>query len=257
VWRRAASALAGGDLGALWWAALALLVACGTLFPIFGTYSHLQLRSTWNQTAAAHIPTGLDGSAFMRVLYPDDAAAIDWINAHVQGTPVLLTSGRGGYRNFAAKVTMFTGLPTITSWGWEDAQERYSGQARPQSMFPSQWVNQFDSGRVTWSGGRWTTNLPTVPGPPQGSRADDVETIYNTHDPAQALALLREYHVTYVYVGTAERGDPNSDETTNPGLVYKPGFDPAGLAKFDRLAAVGKLRVVYRTRGVTIYQVLA
>jgi len=247
----------------LWWAALAALVAGGALFPIFGTYTHLQLRSSWSQTAEAKIPTGLDGAAFVRALYPGDAAAIDWINGHITGMPVLLTSDRGDYRDFATKVTMLTELPNVISWAWEDQQERYSGQARPAKDFPPVWVNQFDSGRVTWTGGtggRWVTNLPRTAGAAVGDRSADVETIYNTPDPSQALALLRQYHVSYIYVGIAERGDHGDPlYYTEEVLVQghpRLGFDPAGLAKFDRMAAAGQLRVVYRRLGVTIYEVV-
>ncbi len=248
-------------LGGLWWATLALLVAGGALFPTVGISNHLQLRSSWGQTAAAasKIPTGLDGAAFVRVLYPGDYAAIQWINGNIHGMPVLLISDRGWYENFATKVTMFTGLPTITAWFFEDNQERYAGQARPASKFPPNWINDFDSGRVTWSHGQWVTNLPQPNAPAAGARTDDVETIYNTPDPAAALPLLHQYHVGYIYVGTAERGDPNSDEantTAHPQYGGKVGFDPAGLAKFDRMASARQLRVVYNRLGVTIYQVL-
>jgi len=244
----------------LWWAALAALVAGGALFPIFGTYTHLQLRSSWSQTAEAKIPTGLDGAAFVRALYPGDAAAINWINGHITGMPVLLTSDRGDYRDFATKVTMLTGLPNVIIWPGEDGQERYSGQGRPAKDFPPMWVNQFDSGRVTWTGGtggRWVTNLPRTAGAATGDRSADVETIYNTPDPAQAQVLLRQYHVSYIYVGIAERGDPNSYGEEVGQLHYpRVGFDPAGLAKFDRMVSAGQLQVAYRKLGVTIYKVV-
>jgi len=257
---RPAAAL-GGSWGwrGLWWAALAALVAGGALFPIFGTYAHLQLRGSWSQTAAAKIPTGLDGAAFVRALYPGDAAAIDWINGHITGMPVLLTSDRGDYRDFATKVTMLTGLPAVTAWDWEDKQERYSGQGRPAKNVPSVWVNQFESGRVTWNGKNWVTNLPRTPETAAGTRSADVEEMYNTPDPAQALTLLHEYHVGYIYVGIAERGDPNfaAWEVSPQGQGHsRAGFDPAGLAKFDRMAVAGQLRVVYRRLGVTIYKVV-
>ncbi len=256
---RLPAANGGGGWRPLWWAALAALVAGGALFPIFGTYTHLQLRSRWSQTAEAKIPTGLDGAAFVRVLYRGDAAAINWINGHITGMPVLLTSDRGDYRDFATKVTMLTGLPTIVSWPGEDGQERYSGQARPAKDFPPVWVNQFDSGRVTWTGGksgRWVTNLPRTSQPATGNRSADVETIDNTPDPSQALALLRQYHVSYIYVGIAERGDPNSDEAQQAADNNKVGFNPAGLAKFDRMVSAGQLQVAYRKLGVTIYKVV-
>ncbi len=237
-------------IGGLWWAVLVLLVAGGALFPIVGISNHLQIRSIWPRAAAAKIPTGLDGAAFARVLYPADYAAIGWINGHIHGMPVLLTSDRGYYTDFAAdQVPMFTGLPTIATWPGEDGQERYSGQQRPASKFPSNWINDLDSGRVTWSHGRWVTNLPQAGAPTAGLRVTDVETIYNTPDPAVALPLLHQYHVGYIYVGTAERGDPNYSSDV--------GFDPTGLAKFDRMAAARQLRVVYNRLGVTIYKVVA
>ncbi len=243
-----------------WWAVLAMLAFGAVLFPIFGVYSHLQLRHwdgpVWSQAAAARVPFGFDGSSFVRVLYPGDAAAIDWINGHITGTPVLLTSPRGGYRDFAAKVTMFTGLPTVSSWDWETSQERYSGQGRPGSMFPPVWVNQMAGGVVTWNGSQWVTNLPTANQPALSTRKQDAETIYSTPDPTAALALLRHYHVGYIYVGSAETGDPNSDESGNVGYFNKAGFDPAGLAKFDRMAASSQLQTVYDQSGVKIYRVV-
>jgi len=243
-------------LGGLWWAALALLVAGGALFPIVGIYNHLQIRNIWPRAAAAKIPAGLDGAAFAHVLYPADYAAIGWINGHIHGMPVLLSSDRSYYTDFAAdQVPMFTGLPTIATWPEEDGQERYSGQQRPASTFPPNWINDFDSGRVTWSHGKWVTNLPQAGAPAADPRSADVETIYNTPDPAVALPLLHQYHVGYIYVGTAERGDPNDPgEVSRYGRV---GFDPTGLAKFDRMAAAGQLRVVYNRLGVTIYKVVA
>jgi len=243
-------------VGGLWWAALALLVAGGALFPIVGISNHLQIRNIWPRAAAAKIPTGLDGAAFARVLYPADYAAIGWINGHIHGMPVLLSSDRGYYTDFAAdQVPMFTGLPTIATWPGEDGQERYSGQQRPASKFPSNWINDLDSGRVTWSHGRWVTNLPQAGAPTAGLRVTDVETIYNTPDPAVALPLLHQYHVGYIYVGTAERGDPNNEYEA--GAYGRVGFDPTGLAKFDRMAAARQLRVVYNRLGVTIYKVVA
>jgi hypothetical protein len=47
--------------------------------------------------------------------------------------------------------------------------------------------------------------------------------------------------VRYVYLGAYER-------------AY---YDPAGLAKFDRMAGQGLLRLVYDADGVHIYEVLS
>jgi YYY domain-containing protein len=69
----------------------------------------------------------------------------------------------------------------------------------------------------------------------------EVQECYNTPDTERALAILRQYRVRYVYVGPYER-------------LY---YDPAGLAKFDVLAARGLLRVVYDREGVRIYEVVS
>jgi len=69
----------------------------------------------------------------------------------------------------------------------------------------------------------------------------EVQECYNTPDTERALAILRQYRVRYVYVGPYER-------------LY---YDPAGLARFDVLAARGLLRVVYDREGVRIYEVVS
>jgi uncharacterized membrane protein len=69
-------------------------------------------------------------------------------------------------------------------------------------------------------------------------RFKDVQTLYTSADPAVVGALLRKYHVGYVYVGQIE------------AYTYY-GNDPArrraALARFARFG-----RVVYQARGVTI-----
>jgi YYY domain-containing protein len=73
------------------------------------------------------------------------------------------------------------------------------------------------------------------------NRANDVATIYNAPDWLSAESLLRKYGVRYIIVGPLER-------------AY---YEPVGLAKFEEMASEGKLSVVFRNEGVTIYQVTA
>ena len=74
------------------------------------------------------------------------------------------------------------------------------------------------------------------------NRMADIGIIYTTPDPAQALELLYYYHVRYIYVGELERQAYAQQST-------------AGLNKFD--AMVGStLSLVYRSNGVTIYEVM-
>jgi len=92
------------------------------------------------------------------------------------------------------------------------------------------------------------TGLPTLLGAHQseqryawqvGQRDGQVREFFNTTDIARALQLVRELRISYIYIGQLERA------------VY----DPAGLAKFDRMAAEGSLEVVFENERVRIYRV--
>jgi uncharacterized membrane protein len=67
-------------------------------------------------------------------------------------------------------------------------------------------------------------------------RSTDVERVYSTPDPQQALSILRKYSVRWVVVGGLER-------------AYYP---PVGLAKFETMP---ELRVAYDAAGVQIFEV--
>ena len=71
------------------------------------------------------------------------------------------------------------------------------------------------------------------------ARIVDVNKIYTSTDATETLQLLNDYDVKYVYVGELEHN-------------YYPD---SGLIKFQGLAAVGKLTVVYENQEVTVYEV--
>lgn len=207
-----------------WLAALVLLFAGVIISPIRITPLRVQERQTWPALATANIRPTLDGMAFLKYLYPGDYAAIQWINANITGSPIILQSHHGGYRNFAARVTMFTGLPSLVNWGGEASQQRYDQQqANATQTYPNEFVQ----------------------------READADTIYTTTDPSLALQLLHQYHVSYVYVGQIEReGFPN-----DAGGWPQP-YPPSGLLKFELMTTAGQLDRVYTNRwGVTIYRV--
>ena len=72
------------------------------------------------------------------------------------------------------------------------------------------------------------------------SRIADVNLFYDTLDTAAAGNILDKYDVEYVVVGSLEN-------------TY---YWPEGLAKFDRMAADGDLREVYRDEFARIYEVI-
>ena len=221
----------GGPSGWVWgWLIVGLVLFVGAAYyPLRIVPLRVQERQIWPAVAAAPIPATLDSSAFLDYAYPGDYQAIRWINEHIAGSPVMLQSRFGNYRNFSAGITMFTGLPSVVNWGFEAAQQRYSGQP----------VNPDDPTKV----------YPSQVSP----READVDTIYSTLDPQQALALLRSYHVGYIYVGLQERGDPTL--LGDSGAFH--GYPAEGLAKFPLMAAQGSLKLVYTMAEVQIYRVLA
>jgi uncharacterized membrane protein len=243
-----ADRLPPAPLRRLWLATLGLLLFAVALYPLLETPAHLAERASSGYWIAAGKPAldpTLDGTAFVQKAFPGEYAALRWLNAHVKGDPTVLSSDSGFYDNFAFRVPWMTGLPDVVEGNWEEAQQRYSGQ-------------------------RDTAHWPYAPYPNEiGDRDADVRTMYATTDTALALHLLHTYHVTYVYVGVAERGqqpDPSiggppsgcyapdvPNMPQNPGCV---GYPSAGLAKFGTMAASGVLRVVYKRGGVTIYKVV-
>ncbi|MBU0704644.1 MAG: hypothetical protein KKC18_12355, partial [Chloroflexi bacterium] len=106
------------------------------------------------------------------------------------------------------------------------------------------WANRVSiyTGLPTVVGWRWhqVQQRAVLPAQMVDWRQDDVRECYDTADVSRALGILSLYGVRYVYVGEYER-------------AY---YDPAGLAKFDDMAAQELLRVVYDDLGVRIYQVV-
>ena len=134
-----------------------LLVGVGLVYPVAATPAKTQDF----QTAAT-----LDGAAFYQKTRPDDYAAIQWLSRVARGRPVVLEATGGEYSEYA-RVSTFSGLPSVLGWAGHEVQWRGRGE-EPQR------------------------------------RTQDIDAIYGTADPAAMMALLRKYRVTYVYVGSLE-----------------------------------------------------
>ncbi|NTW02576.1 MAG: hypothetical protein HGA19_15070, partial [Oscillochloris sp.] len=154
--------------------ALALLIAAALVYPLTATPARLADR--WNPDA----PHTLDGAAFMDTIsearggvgasLDEDAAAISWLQQHVQGTPVILEAHLPSYQ-WAGRISAFTGLPTILGWEWHQIQQR----------------NVVNASSVI------------------AARQMTVLNIYDSLDPQQAMDDLHRYGVAYLYVGGIER----------------------------------------------------
>ena len=137
----------------------------------------------------------LDGMAWLETAHPDDYAAIRWLQDNAPNGAVVLEAPGESY-SYLGRVSALTGLPTVLGWDFHEYQ----------------WRGTYDE---------------------PARRKPDVDTLYNSVDPAQTLTLLDKYDITYVYVGPSERER----------------YNPSGLAKFERL-----MDIVYQQGEVTIFQ---
>ena len=135
----------------------ALLVCVGLLYPWGATAS---------KTQDFQGQATLDGLAFYKAARPDDYAAIKWLSNSVQGRPVVLEATGPEYSEYA-RVSTFSGLPTVLGWGGHEVQWRGQGE-EPQR------------------------------------RTRDIDAIYSTASRSDIPALLDKYHVQYVFVGSLE-----------------------------------------------------
>ncbi len=114
--------------------------------------------------------TTLNGTAYLSTQYPQETAAIRWLDDQ-RGQPTIVTAAPGGYwwqpaeGDGASAPSSLTGIPTVLGWFHE---EQYRGEDAYQQ------------------------------------RLRDVTTIYEGTTEEQT-ALLTTYDVEYVYVGPAER----------------------------------------------------
>ena len=164
-----------------------LLVAVGLVYPLAATPAKIQ---------ESHSPATLDGAAFYRDIRPDDYAAIQWLSRTAVGRPVVLEATGGEYSEYA-RVSTFSGLPSVLGWAGHEVQWRGQGE-EPQR------------------------------------RTRDIDAIYSKADRTTMLALLKQYHVRYVYVGTLEA-------------------EKYGQGVYNRFE--GALDPVYRQGKVVIYRV--
>ena len=144
-----------------------MLLLCGMVYPLVGTYArsnHFLVRTN-----------SLDGLAYLQSdpANPGDYAAISWLNVNVSGNPVIIEAVGPDYSNYA-RISAFTGLPTLMGWVGHEYQWRVN------------WLNN----------------------PPNDvefqRRTADVDLIYTNPDASLVLSVMARYHAEYLYVGPLE-----------------------------------------------------
>ena len=110
---------------------------------------------------------GLDATAYLETTFPEDAAAIRWLNDNVTGDSVVLEANGDSYSDYE-RVSAMTGLPTVLGW------------------YVHEWLWRGDTGALN-------------------ERAQEVETIYTSTNQEEVKALLEKYQVEYIFIGARER----------------------------------------------------
>jgi uncharacterized membrane protein len=137
----------------------ALLAAAAVVYPVAGTYARKE--------GFSRAPT-LDGLGWLRDRAPGDPGAIAALNDSASGGEVVLEAVGDDYSAFGhARISTFTGLPTVLGWPGHELQ--------------------------------WGHDV--------GTRREDVERMYESPTTAGARGLLDEYDVRWVVVGPLERAD--------------------------------------------------
>jgi YYY domain-containing protein len=134
----------------------ALVLMVGLVYPVLGVFS---------KTNGFNPPFDFTLDDFDRVQRetPDEAAAMLWLRSAPDG--VVAEAVGGAYSSYA-RVSIYTGLPTVLGWG------NHEGQWRDYAL--------------------------------QGSREQDIEVLYSTPDWTIAQDILKRYNIRYVYVGNLE-----------------------------------------------------
>ena len=124
----------------------------------------------------AQMPFTDANGAITMVGYTDDLAAIDWLNEHVHGSPVIAEAAFGAYRCNGSRFAIATGLPAVIGWYGHETQQRSN--------------------------------------PDLGLREQAMRAFYTDGDVEAKRAFLKEYGVGYVIVGQTEQFYPAVDGNT-------------------------------------------
>ncbi|HYM57686.1 MAG TPA: DUF2298 domain-containing protein [Solirubrobacteraceae bacterium] len=170
---------------ALWWLPLLALLGLSVVFPVAGSYARRD-----GFAAAPH----LDGLRWLAESAPGDPVAIAWLRNEAPRGSVVLESVGDDYSAFGhARISTFTGLPTVLGWPGHEVQ----------------WDHD------------------------PGTRREDVERLYTLTDARAARPLLRRYRVRFVVVGPLERTDYGDAGVAKWDALGRRVFEREGTAVWE------------------------
>jgi uncharacterized membrane protein len=140
-----------------WAAGAAILLLLALVYPYAGGYA---------RTGGYANGPSLDGLRWLRAAAPGDPGAIDWLRENAPGDAVVLEAFGDDYSAFGhARISTFTGRPTVMGWAGHELQ----------------WQHD------------------------PGARGTDVQTMYTATGADAARPLLERYGVRYVVAGPIEQ----------------------------------------------------
>ena len=141
-----------------------------SLFAFFLTfvsiYPYFAIKSFYGNPLKIKNYKGIYGLSFLETQYLDDYNAVLWLKQNVKGRPGVLEAAGDSFTDFN-RVSAITGLPTIQGW------------------LVHEWL--------------WRGSFDEV-----GKRAEIVRRIYETDSSEEALTLLNQYKMEYVFLGAQE-----------------------------------------------------
>ena len=149
------------------------LVFSVILFSLVSIYPIFAINSYFGDIFSNKKQLSLDGTVYLKNIYPTDYDAILWINKNIKGSPreagqpVILEAQGDSYTDYA-RVSANTGLPTVLGW----------------TVHEWLWRGSYD-----------------IPSP----RINDVQTLYETEDLNMTKKLIRKYNIKLVFIGDLER----------------------------------------------------
>ena len=140
-----------------------LLFTICLIFLVF-LYPYFAINSYYNNLKTY---AGLNGTDYLKPLYPTDYEAIQWINKNIKGQPVILEAQGDSYTDYA-RVSTNTGLPTVLGW----------------TVHEWLWRGTYD-----------------IPAP----RIEEVKNLYEAKDIELTKQLIKKYDVKLVFIGDLEK----------------------------------------------------
>ncbi|HCG90690.1 MAG TPA: hypothetical protein DEZ08_02470 [Dehalococcoidia bacterium] len=145
--------------------------SCALMYPLFSVSARVSDR---------FVPTvlSLNGTTFfdkashqeknVEIDLSDDIAMIEWIQANIKGTPVIVEAVGDQYR-WNSRISSYTGLPTVLGWPWHQMQQK--------------------------------SNIH----PEISRRVFDVNLLYNTPDISIKLSVINKYGIDFIIIGQLEK----------------------------------------------------